>query len=38
MYVRTDIKSGAACYTVQSGDSYRLKSQRDLSRPEAVHP
>jgi nucleoid-associated protein YgaU len=21
MYVRTDMKSGAACYTVQSGDS-----------------
>ena len=28
MYVRTDMKSGAACYTVQSGDSLSLISQR----------
>jgi nucleoid-associated protein YgaU len=28
MYVRTDMKSGAACYTVQSGDSLSLISQK----------
>lgn len=28
MYVRTDMKSGAACYTVQSGDSLSTISQR----------
>ena len=28
MYVRTDIKSGAACYTVQSGDSLSTISQQ----------
>ncbi len=28
MYVRTDMKSGAACYTVQSGDNLSLISQR----------
>lgn len=28
MYVRTDMKSGAACYTVQSGDSLSKISQR----------
>lgn len=28
MYVRTDMKSGAACYTVVSGDSLSLISQR----------
>jgi nucleoid-associated protein YgaU len=27
MYVRTDMKSGAACYTVQSGDSLSTISQ-----------
>jgi len=28
MYVRTDMKSGAACYTVQSGDSLSKIAQR----------
>lgn len=28
MYVRTDMKSGAACYTVQSGDNLSKISQR----------
>jgi nucleoid-associated protein YgaU len=28
MYVRTDMKSGAACYTVQSGDSLSTISQQ----------
>ena len=28
MNVRTDMKSGAACYTVQSGDSLSTISQR----------
>ena len=28
MYVRTDMKSGAACYTVQSGDNLSLIAQR----------
>jgi nucleoid-associated protein YgaU len=28
MYVRTDMKSGAACYTVQSGDSLSTISNR----------
>jgi len=28
MYVRTDMKSGAACYTVVSGDNLSLISQR----------
>ena len=28
MYVRTDMKSGAACYTVQSGDSLSMISQK----------
>jgi nucleoid-associated protein YgaU len=28
MYVRTDMKSGAACYTVQSGDNLSLISQK----------
>lgn len=28
MYVRTDMKSGAACYTVQSGDNLSNISQR----------
>jgi len=28
MYVRTDMKSGAACYTVQSGDSLSKISQQ----------
>ena len=28
MYVRTDMKSGSACYTVQSGDSLSLISQK----------
>lgn len=28
MYVRTDMKSGAACYTVQSGDTLSNISQR----------
>ena len=28
MYVRTDIKSGSACYTVQSGDSLSTISQK----------
>jgi nucleoid-associated protein YgaU len=28
MYVRTDMKSGAACYTVQSGDSLSTIAQR----------
>ena len=27
MYVRTDMKSGASCYTVQSGDSLSKISQ-----------
>jgi nucleoid-associated protein YgaU len=27
MYVRTDMKSGAACYTVQSGDSLSTIAQ-----------
>jgi nucleoid-associated protein YgaU len=27
MYVRTDMKSGAACYTVQSGDNLSKISQ-----------
>ena len=28
MYVRTDMKSGAACYTVQSGDNLSFIAQR----------
>jgi len=28
MYVRTDMKSGAACYTVQSGDNLSYISKR----------
>jgi nucleoid-associated protein YgaU len=28
MYVRTDVKSGSACYTVQSGDSLSTISQK----------
>ena len=28
MYVRTDMKSGAACYTVASGDSLSTIAQR----------
>ncbi|MCC7129821.1 MAG: hypothetical protein B6D39_06390 [Anaerolineae bacterium UTCFX2] len=28
MYVRTDMKSGAACYTVQSGDNLSSISQK----------
>jgi len=28
MKIRTDLKSGAACYTVQSGDNLSLISQR----------
>lgn len=28
MYVRTDMKSGAACYTVQSGDNLSNIAQR----------
>jgi nucleoid-associated protein YgaU len=28
MYVRTELKSGAACYTVQSGDNLSLIAQR----------
>lgn len=28
MYVRTDMKSGAACYTVQSGDTLSNIAQR----------
>lgn len=28
MYVRTDMKSGAACYTVVSGDSLSTISQK----------
>jgi len=28
MYVRTDMKSGAACYTVQSGDNLSTISQQ----------
>jgi nucleoid-associated protein YgaU len=28
MYVRTDLKSGAACYTVQSGDSLSTISEQ----------
>ena len=28
MYVRTNMKSGAACYTVQSGDSLSKIAQR----------
>ncbi len=28
MNVRTDMKSGAACYTVQSGDNLSLIAQR----------
>jgi nucleoid-associated protein YgaU len=28
MYVRTDMKSGAACYTVQSGDSLATIAQK----------
>ena len=28
MYVRTDMKSGAACYTVQSGDNLSYISQK----------
>ena len=28
MYVRTELKSGAACYTVQSGDSLSTISQK----------
>ncbi len=28
MYVRTDMKSGAACYTVQSGDNLSKIAQR----------
>jgi len=28
MYVRTDLKSGAACYTVQSGDSLSKISEQ----------
>jgi nucleoid-associated protein YgaU len=28
MYVRTDVKSGAACYTVQQGDSLSTISQK----------
>jgi hypothetical protein len=28
MYVRTDMKSGAACYTVVSGDNLSLISQK----------
>ena len=28
MYVRTDMKSGAACYTVQSGDNLSNISNR----------
>lgn len=28
MYVRTDMKSGAACYTVQSGDNLSTIAQR----------
>lgn len=28
MYVRTDMKSGASCYTVQSGDSLSKIAQK----------
>jgi nucleoid-associated protein YgaU len=28
MYVRSDMKSGSACYTVQSGDSLSMISQK----------
>ncbi len=28
MYVRTDMKSGAACYTVQSGDNLSYIAQK----------
>ena len=28
MYVRTDVKSGSACYTVQQGDSLSTISQK----------
>ena len=28
MYVRTDVKSGASCYTVQQGDSLSKISQK----------
>ena len=28
MYVRTELKSGAACYTVQSGDNLSFIAQR----------
>ncbi len=28
MYMRTDMKSGAACYTVQSGDNLTRIAQR----------
>jgi nucleoid-associated protein YgaU len=28
MYVRTDLKSGAACYTVQSGDNLASIAQK----------
>jgi nucleoid-associated protein YgaU len=28
MYVRTNVKSGSACYTVQSGDSLSTISQK----------
>ena len=28
MYVRTDVKSGSACYTVQQGDSLSSISQK----------
>lgn len=28
MYVRTDMKSGAACYTVQAGDNLSRIAQR----------
>jgi len=28
MYMRTDMKSGAACYTVQSGDNLTCIAQR----------
>jgi nucleoid-associated protein YgaU len=28
MYIRTELKSGAACYTVQSGDNLSFIAQR----------
>lgn len=35
MYVRTDLKSGAACYTVQSGDSLSKISEQFYGKQSA---